>query len=355
MIPRNPIPSTLLAFLLAAACGGDASPGSEPGPPEANVPPSDLLEVEAGKADGSTFSPHHIVDDHAFEDAGYITAAQIQTFLEWTVYERRSFLADLPVEGGRVADLLVEVAKEHSISPLVLLVRMQVEKGLVFPEMSPGRRTLDHAMGCGCHDGQRCIAIFEGLANQIRCAAENLRSNLDSIEASGRTATGWGPGRTKRTLDGVAVTPKNRATAALYTYTPWVLPGRGGNWLFWNIYRRYSRILLAGFPNHRWIGADCIDGEGCAPGLACLPTAAGGLCTLPCDRFCPDSTEHGAAVSFCAALGTDEWGDPAGHCVSRCETALFPEGGGCRPGFDCAQSPRFGQPEVSRSACLPAP
>ena len=37
------------------------------------------------------------------------------------------------------------------------------------------------------------------------------------------------------------VTPANHATASLYAYTPWVLVGRGGNWLVWNISKKYVK------------------------------------------------------------------------------------------------------------------
>jgi hypothetical protein len=51
----------------------------------------------------------------------------------------------------------------------------------------------------------------------------------------------WVMGRSKRTLDRVRVTPSNHATASLYSYTPWVLSGRGGNWLVWNVTTKFAR------------------------------------------------------------------------------------------------------------------
>jgi hypothetical protein len=45
---------------------------------------------------------------------------------------------------------------------------------------------------------------------------------------SNGTVSGWARNRTKTTQDDISVTPKNAATAALYTYTPWVGEAGGG-------------------------------------------------------------------------------------------------------------------------------
>ena len=37
----------------------------------------------------------------------------------------------------------------------------------------------------------------------------------------------------------------NHATASLYAYTPWVLVNTGGNWLVWNITRKYEQHAIA--------------------------------------------------------------------------------------------------------------
>ena len=39
------------------------------------------------------------------------------------------------------------------------------------------------------------------------------------------------------------------ATAALYAYTPWVLVGRGGTWLVWNVTKKYANHAIA----HGWM------------------------------------------------------------------------------------------------------
>ena len=56
-------------------------------------------------------------------------------------------------------------------------------------------------------------------------------------------------GHSSRTLDPKTVTPVTSATAALYAYTPWVLVGRGGTWLVWNVTKKYANHAIA----HGWM------------------------------------------------------------------------------------------------------
>ncbi|MBM4318814.1 MAG: hypothetical protein FJ125_02390 [Deltaproteobacteria bacterium] len=93
--------------------------------------------------------------------------------------------------------------------------------------------------------------------------------------------------------------------------------------------------------------------EECAPaGARCLTEEQGfpdGLCSLLCERLCPDSGHPGDPVTFCVELP----GWPGeGSCVSRCDQQLFP-GSGCRDGYSCRPRPRHGEPGIVREVCLP--
>jgi hypothetical protein len=50
-------------------------------------------------------------------------------------------------------------------------------------------------------------------------------------------------GASRQSLDRLTISSANHATASFYAYTPWVLVGRGGNWLAWNITRKYLKHL----------------------------------------------------------------------------------------------------------------
>jgi hypothetical protein len=157
------------------------------------------------------------------------------------------------------------------------------------------------------------------------------------------------------------------ATAALYAYTPWVLQGRGGNWLVWNITLRFARHfeaqgafdlqdLTLGDP---FVGPPCDRDEQClfsvndAEGLChrylTKEAESAGFCALLCEGYCPDRSGH--APTFCTDLGG------IGACVSQAGAA----------NDDCAQlkgtsaqvAPRYigdsGASAREAEVCLPAP
>ena len=336
------------------ACGSAEPSVTDVGVPRPAPIAEDLVVAQGSKSDGTVFNPNFLVDDHVFEDGTYLTAAQIQSFLESTPYDKRSFLADWTDGHGSAAQLIAAAAKKYRINPLALLARLQVEWSLVYRDEAPKAFALDHAMGCGCHDGDPyCTSGEAGFANQLECGAGVFRKAMDDLLERGATVSGWRVGKAKTTLDPKTVTPANRATAALYTYTPWVLEGRGGNWLFWNVFRKFSMHLLKATPNHHWVGGACTTKAACTfDDGTCLNTGAAQFCTSACDRYCPDTKAEFTATTFCADLGTSLSGIPGGWCLARCDETLFP-GAGCAPGFDCIKAPRMNEPGVERDVCWP--
>lgn len=207
---------------------------------------SDFDEARGGdKSDGvsPSFNRHNVMSDDFFTAAQAMDGDDLQRFFEDSPYDdSRSWLADATVNGKRAADAIVEASQAHGINPLVMVARMQVEKSLVSKTVAPSGHSVDFAFGCGCHDGQSCSSQFRGLDKQVDCAANTLRTWFDESQAG----TGeWRKGHSGRTNDPLRVTPENHATASLYSYTPWVLVGRGGNWLVWNITRKFERHATA--------------------------------------------------------------------------------------------------------------
>lgn len=107
-------------------------------------------------------------------------------------------------------------------------------------------------------------------------------------------------------------------------------------------------------PNEGFIGGACSDAAACTalePDALCLLDGyPGGLCSLPCERTCPD-LEGDNAGTFCVE---DSPGAATGHCHSKCDTELFPgPDGGCREGYACHQASR---PNAAGTAfvCLPS-
>lgn len=235
--------AALVLLAAAAACTDPALPFADHDEPSDYDP---VPEPEGGKADVSgipaTFDRHLVMSDALFTDVETVTAAELQTFFERSPYGNRSWLADATIDGVPAADAIVTASRAAGLNPVVMVARMQVEKSLVSKTVRPAQSRIDYAFGCGCPDNRACNPAYQGLDRQVQCAADTLKRWYDgSVAGDGL----WVLGRAKRTLDPLSVTPRSHATASLYAYTPWVLTGSGGNWLAWNVTRRYLRHLDA--------------------------------------------------------------------------------------------------------------
>jgi hypothetical protein len=226
----------LVLLAVAVLASGCAAESIEPGDPAADE--FDYSVEDEGKSDGTTFNQHNVVSDDFFINADAMTVEDVQAFFERSPYNNRSWLADFSVNGVSAAQLVMDAATEQQVHPLMLIARMQVEASLVSKTVKPSQTRIDKALGCGCPDGSGCSSNFRGFGPQMTCGATILRKWYDgSIDGSGQ----WRKGVSRKTLDPRTVTPANHATASLYAYTPWVLVGSGGNWLVWNVTRKYVR------------------------------------------------------------------------------------------------------------------
>lgn len=330
-----------LAALLFAAC---EETGDSPSPAEPYTGHETLadLVVEEGKADGisASFDRHLIVSEVLFEDpAELVSAERIQALLEDSPYGGRSWLADEWVGSERFSEALFRISRQRDLSPLMMLARLQVESSLVSKQDRPSEAKIDRAFGCGCHDGQACFSNFLGFEKQLECAADTLRGLYDdSVSGAGQ----WRRGRARTTLDGYRVTPTNHATAAMYAYTPWVLPNRGGNWLVWNVTKKLGTAM--GLSDN-WVGVRCESSASCQfdhkdeHGVCAhdlFYSEGPSVCTAPCEGTCLD--RPGFATTFCADIDLD-----VGFCMSRTT-------GGCSFGNSPVKAKRY----VGRSGVAPA-
>jgi hypothetical protein len=337
----NPIGS-LLVLITLISCGGEVGP--EVGPYTDHDESSDFDEVTFdGKADGilNSFNRENIMADHIFVNDTMINADQLQQFFERSPYNNRSWLADHRVGGLRAADLIIAGSREKGINPIVMVARMQVEKSLVSKTSRPSDRSVNYAFGCGCPDNQACNPQYRGLDKQVACAANTLRKHYDgSVAGTGA----WRKGRARRTLDPISVTPRNHATASLYAYTPWVLEGRGGNWLVWNITRRYLKhFITLGILDQSDLepGGGNGGGGGGGGGLACFHGNKQGVCqntSKACDGEYQSNLCVGPAnIKCCVPLDEpNDWGtcsqsgkegvcqDSGGSCDGSYASGLCP-------------------------------
>jgi hypothetical protein len=310
---------------------------------------SSVLQASDLQSSGA-FDPDEIVASAPMQDQATIGAAELTAFLKATPYGQSSFLATYTSHGVSAVSAMVTTAHAYALNPLLFLARAEMDQGLVgsvgYP--SPSSR-VDFAFGCGCAAPGDCDSTYAGFDIQVACLAAELRESLDAVAATGKTDGGWGPGIAGTTVDGVSVTPKDDSTASLYQYTPIVAVGQaGGNWLLWNLWRRYASALQYTGPNATgtgWIGDACTADATCAYGGTagtCATQFPAGLCTLACTGSCPSATGHPG--TFCADFGAQ-----GGFCLAVCNQS-DPQ---CRAGYTCESVKQFGDTPASQYVCFP--
>jgi hypothetical protein len=205
-------------------------------------------EVAVAEAASTAASMHSVLADRNLSGDQEVSVAEVQAFLE----EQGSALASYSEGGRKAARIIVEESRAEHISPIFVLARIQGESGLVTSGTLDG---IESATGCGCPDWQACDPSLANFGPQVRCTAEQFRIYLDDLRDNGATISGWSVGEGKWTLDGCWVIPQNAATAALYTYTPWVGAtatewcgdtSTGGTSLIGDIYRDFAAVFEAG-------------------------------------------------------------------------------------------------------------
>lgn len=188
------------------------------------------------------FDRHSLVSDAVFSDGRSLGVEDLETFFRHSPYGRPSQLSAHDVGGRSAAEVIVREARRARLNPLLLVAKLQVEQSLV-SRRDASERAFDFALGCNCPDGKACGVGTRGFAEQLRCGAEKLRAYFDELSSRGASRSLWRVGSARRAACGEVVAPVDKATASLYTYTPYVLAKRGGNWLLHSVFRRYAHYL----------------------------------------------------------------------------------------------------------------
>jgi hypothetical protein len=190
-------------------------------------------------ASAASFDAGRIIDDSVFTNKSSMSVGDIQNFLNSKVPTCDTYHAPGPSsqgsnppwtclknynEGGKsAAQIIWEQAQNYSINPQVLLVTLQKENGLITDDW-PYPWQYRTAMGFGCPDGAPCDAQWFGFTNQVTQAARHFRNFYDLNPAwyipyrPGVNFIKWNP---NSACGGTNVNIQNRATAALYSYTPY--------------------------------------------------------------------------------------------------------------------------------------
>ena len=118
------------------------------------------------------------------------------------------------------AHIIWQAAQDYRINPQVLIVLLQKETGLITDRI-PNNGDYRKATGYGCPDTAACSSKYYGFKNQVRNAAALYRYVLDNgsrYYPTGNTYVQYNP---NAGCGGSVVNIRNRATSALYQYTPY--------------------------------------------------------------------------------------------------------------------------------------
>lgn len=201
-------------------------------------PAADLEDV------GEPFDANFLLANQDFEDGTFLVGDAVQAFFEKTPYGPPSFLASYTEKGRRASDLIAAAAARHRVSALWLLARLERDGLLVAARRYPAEsKDVEFVFGYGCSGRLLCDPTFGGLGVQVDALAGELRRTLDDLRRAGVTANGYAVGSSRRTLDGVTVTPTNEATATLYAVEPIAGGAGGGQELSWRIFRHYAAFV----------------------------------------------------------------------------------------------------------------
>ncbi|WP_139168315.1 FG-GAP repeat domain-containing protein [Microbacterium azadirachtae] len=235
MIGMLVIAAVLLSVLAPAIAGGPPASAVQ-----TSLASSATTSVRPMTLDG--WNAGNIISDAVFTNKTTMSADQIQSFFNAKVVscqagytclkDFRVTSQDRPADAycrgysgtanESAASIIYRVSQSCNINPQVLIVMLQKEQGLV-THTWPSSWRYDSALGQGCPDDAPCDPTYVGFFQQIYGAARQMQ-----IYMEGRWFTWYAPGNTWNILynpnQGCGSGPvyiANKATAALYYYTPY--------------------------------------------------------------------------------------------------------------------------------------
>ena len=122
--------------------------------------------------------------------------------------------------GETAAHIIWQAAQDYRINPKVLIVLIQKETGLI-TDTIPNDKDYRKATGYGCPDTSVCSAQYYGFKNQVRRAAELFRVVMDGGWTNYPVGNNYIKYNPNAACGGSVVNVQNRATSALYRYTPY--------------------------------------------------------------------------------------------------------------------------------------
>lgn len=203
----------------------------------------------ASVVNAAPWSAGRIIDDYIFTNSNSMSVEDIQRFLDsktptcdtmgtkpyTSTMTRAQYAASRGVStpficlknysenGQRASQIIYNVAQQYKINPQALMVLLQKEQGLITDDW-PWPVQYRSATGYGCPDTAPCDSQYYGLVNQLSWAAKMFRAIMDGSPTwytpyiLGNNYVRWSP---NSSCGGANVYIENRATQALYNYTPY--------------------------------------------------------------------------------------------------------------------------------------
>ncbi len=199
------------------------------------------LTQQTRAADMSKFNPGNIMSDAVMSNKDSMSVQQIQAFLnsknacnntntymaswyphlQYTIRDGKFVcMAQDTFNGKSAAQIIWQVGQDYNINPQFLIVLLEKEQGLV-TDTWPNHVQYRSATGFGCPDTAACDSKYFGLENQLVNAANLFRTVLNggwSNYPVGWTYVQYNP---NASCGGKVINIQNRATSALYRYTPY--------------------------------------------------------------------------------------------------------------------------------------
>jgi hypothetical protein len=205
-------------------------------------------------ADARNFNASNIMSDFVMTNKSSMSEAQIQAFLssknpcndrnisKAAAYPNIKYnikdgkfvcLAEESFDGESAARIIWQAAQDYNINPQVLIALLEKEQGLI-TDTWPNHIQYRSATGYGCPDTADCDSKYYGFKNQVRNAANFFRAYQTGntgwykLVWPGNKYTGaWQPFdyslqyHPNTGCGSVSTRIENRATASLYSYTPY--------------------------------------------------------------------------------------------------------------------------------------
>ncbi|MFZ4648050.1 MAG: hypothetical protein ACOYMB_00240 [Patescibacteria group bacterium] len=239
-------------------------------------PTAKAIEIDA------EFNPENIISDSELLDYNSMGLTDIQNFLN----KKNSYLANYRTINSHgtidksAAEIIYDATHQNydcsgidlgdspteadkkarcriitTVSPKLILVLLQKEQGLI-EKANPSQSSLDWAAGYGCPDSIACNPYYKGFGKQINSASLQFLAYINEqyrySYKAGQTYTFTNPYGTISTAT-MSVTPQNKATAALYNYTPHVF---NGNYNFFKLWKKYFPTVKTFYPDSTILQAE---------------------------------------------------------------------------------------------------